>query len=89
MTTVGGKQEWCVRELTRVTGVTGVAGLKGFTGMAGVTGIARRKETCEGEEEMQDKETNKRGTRNDRALASAVLPFLLISRPHLSSSSAF
>ena len=55
----------------RVTWVTGVTGLKGFTGMAGVTGvtgrIAKRKETCEGGE-MQDKETNKRGTRNDRAL---------------------
>ena len=65
MTTFGGKQEWCVRELTKVTGVTVVTGLKGFTGMAGVTGvtgrIARRKETCEGGE-MQDKETNKRGT---------------------------
>ena len=40
----------------RVTWVKGVTGLKGFTGMAGVTGvtgrIARRKETCEGGEEM-------------------------------------
>ena len=65
-------------------------GLPGWQGWLECRGrIARRKETCEGGEEMQDKETNKRGTRNDRALASAVLPFLLISRPHLSSSSAF